>query len=304
MSGPPRLPMPARLEYTPEAVAACEKALRTLVAKIGPWGNKIVLIGGLVPRYLVTTVPAAIAAHVGTTDLDVVLGIALAIEEEEAYRTLQKNLIAADFRPSRDEETGHETSFRWQRNDVDGVRVIIEFFCPVGDGEPGRLRRNPTAGVGHRVSAIRLRGAELVAQDHIEVAIPGEVLDQGGRRYDIRVRVANVLPFVVLKALALREREKDKDAYDLVWTLTAFPGGPDGVARAASCSPVLHAPLVREAITTLGELFATFEHVGPSRCARFVLGVTEDDESRDRLRRDAHGAVQRFLLAWVEAGLP
>lgn len=38
--------------YTPEALAACEKALRTLLVTIGPWGGRVFLIGGLVPQYL------------------------------------------------------------------------------------------------------------------------------------------------------------------------------------------------------------------------------------------------------------
>lgn len=48
---------PLDSEYTPEALAACEKALRTILVKIGPWGSRVALIGGLVPRYLVPTAP-------------------------------------------------------------------------------------------------------------------------------------------------------------------------------------------------------------------------------------------------------
>lgn len=89
-----RLP---RAEYTPQAVEACEKALRTLLTRIGPWGTQLVLIGGMAPRYLVGCMPAALPPHVGTTDLDVVVGVALETNEEEAYRTLQKNLIECGF---------------------------------------------------------------------------------------------------------------------------------------------------------------------------------------------------------------
>jgi hypothetical protein len=109
-----------------------------------PLGRRMVLVGGLVPRYLVSAAIGTAGPHIGTTDLDVVLGVALATDEEEVYRTLQRNLVEAQFHPGRDEDTGQELSYRWQRDDVDGVRVVLEFFCPVGDGEPGRLRRNPT----------------------------------------------------------------------------------------------------------------------------------------------------------------
>ena len=63
--------------YTPAAVKACEKALRTILARIGPWGEKIVLVGGLVPSYLVPEIPEGFEPHLGTTDLDVLVGISL-----------------------------------------------------------------------------------------------------------------------------------------------------------------------------------------------------------------------------------
>jgi len=283
--------------YTPEAVAACEKALRTLLAKIGPWGTRIVLVGGLVPRYLVGAVPEGVAPHVGTTDLDVVVGVALTADDEATYRTLQANLVEARFHPARNERDEDE-SFRWQRDDVDGITVTVEFFCPVGDGEPGHLRKRPVEASGAKISAIRLAGAELAGADFVTVPLPGETLDQGGRREDVTVRVASILPFLALKALALTEREKDKDAYDLVWTLTAFDGGPVGAATAAKVSPVRDQPLIATAIGKLGEHFGAVESIGPARYARFFLGVTRDVDARDRMRRDAHAVVQRFLTAW------
>jgi len=45
-----------RLLYTPQALAACEKALRTILTNTGPWGNRLFLIGGMTPRCLVGTV--------------------------------------------------------------------------------------------------------------------------------------------------------------------------------------------------------------------------------------------------------
>jgi hypothetical protein len=86
-----------RAQYSPEALAACEKALRTILTKVGPWGGKLALIGGMAPRYLVGDLPGETPEHVGTTDLDIVVGVTLSTEEEEAYRTLQQNLKDAQF---------------------------------------------------------------------------------------------------------------------------------------------------------------------------------------------------------------
>ncbi|HEY9449785.1 MAG TPA: hypothetical protein VIQ60_08520 [Gemmatimonadaceae bacterium] len=288
---------PPRAEYTPEAVEACEKALRTLLTKIGPWGTQLVLIGGMAPKYLVGSVPAELPPHVGTTDLDVIVGVALETDEEAAYRTLQKNLVESGFAPSREPETGDEITFRWERG-VDGVTVALEFFCPAGDGVPGRLRRNPGPGVGSRVSAIRTRGAELAAADHIIVRLTGDTLDDGGLREDVEVRVANILPLLVLKSIALHERDKDKDAYDIVWTLNAYRDGPPSVAKAARQSPIVEDAVVGEAIDLLRSNFRTYEHAGPAKYARFEIADPGDGDERDRLRRYAHGTVAAFLRAW------
>ena len=288
---------PLRAEYTPEAVAACEKALRTLLARIGPWGAQLVLIGGMAPKYLVGSVPAELPPHVGTTDLDVVVGVALETEEEAAYRTLQKNLVESGFMPSRDPDTDGEVTFRWERR-VGSITVALKCFCPVGDGTPGRLRRNPGAGVGSRVSAIRTRGAELAAVDYIIVPLPGETLDDGGIKENVHVKVANILPLLVLKSFALDEREKDKDAYDIVWTLNAYRDGPASVAEVARKSPVANENTVGEAIDLLRSNFRTHEHSGPAKYARFEIATSDDGDERDRLRRYAHGTIAAFLRAW------
>jgi hypothetical protein len=129
------------------------------------------------------------------------LGVSLATEEAEAYRTLQQNLRAVQFAPARNPDTGQEETFRWQRN-VDGVRVLLEFFCPVGAGQPGQLLRNPGENVGSKISAVRTRGAELAGLDHFEITLHGELLDHGGIQEAVIARVGNLLPFVVLKAFA------------------------------------------------------------------------------------------------------
>jgi peptidoglycan hydrolase-like protein with peptidoglycan-binding domain len=292
-----------RLTYTPEALAACEKALRTILTKIGPWGTKLILIGGMTPRFIVGTAPADMEEHIGTTDVDIVVGVSLATDEDEAYRTLQQNLKDAQFAPYRNPDTDQEETFRWCRS-VDGVRVFLEFFCPVGDGTPGRLLRNPGQNIGSRISAIRTRGAELAYDDYFEVELKGELLDHGGIQESVKVKVAGLLPFVVLKAFALNERDKPKDSYDIVWTFNAFRDGPRSAVEEMAKSPVLNRPEVAEAIGYLRNHFQSTEHRGPSQFAIFQLLNADDSDGRERFRRDAHGTVAAFLRHWDLLNLP
>jgi hypothetical protein len=288
--------------YTPQALEACEKALRTILTKIGPWGGKLVLIGGMAPKYLVGNAPSNMKEHIGTTDLDVVVGVSLSTEEDEAYRTLQQNLKDAGFKPAVNPDTGHEETFRWER-EVDGVNVLLEFFCPVGDGEPGKLYRNPGKNVGSKISAMRTPGADLAGIDNFSVTLSGDTLDHGGIQEGVEARVAGLLPFLVLKAYAIEQRDKEKDSYDVVWTINAFEEGPRSAVNAIAKSPVIDRSEIPIAIGYLRKNFQSIEHRGPSQYAKFERSDNTDEE-RVRLRRYAQGTLAEFLAYWDSLKLP
>ncbi|MFQ5744164.1 MAG: hypothetical protein ACE5HV_11320, partial [Acidobacteriota bacterium] len=151
--------------------------------------------------------------------------------------------------------------------------------------------------VGATISAIGLRGAELTAEDFREVELQGETLDHGGNR-SVTVHVTNILPFLVLKSFALDERVKDKDAYDIVWTLAAYSGGGGAAAVAAKESPVREYHDVIDGIDRLRDHFAEIDAAGASFYARFFGHGDPTDETGIRLRRFARGSVQQFLEEW------
>jgi hypothetical protein len=76
-------------DYDDVTTARCERALVTLLGDIGPWKDRIYLAGGLAPRYIVGTLPEGARPHVGTVDIDLVMGIAVEGGSPEAYRTLE-----------------------------------------------------------------------------------------------------------------------------------------------------------------------------------------------------------------------
>ena len=73
---------------------------------------------------------------------------------------------------------------------------------------------------------MRMPGAELAAFDHFVVVLRGDTLDHGGIQEGVEARVANLLPFLVLKSFAIEGRDKDKDSYDLVWILNPLLEDP------------------------------------------------------------------------------
>lgn len=272
-------------DYDRFATDRCERVLLTLLGDVGPWSERIYLVGGLAPRYLVGQLPPGARAHVGTTDVDLIIGLALGDEVPETYRTLHNNLKNAGFQQV-------EPSFRWSRT-VDDAPVDVEFLCETDRVAPGAIYR-PKEGTGSSVSAFNVRGAQLAKRDYIEHVIEGDRLDDGGLS-TVTVRVAGLLTYTVLKILAFQDRHKNKDAYDLVFVIANYPGGPAAAGRASADSPIAGHDQVAEAIALLSARFADASHDGPHAYASFLADPYDDDETTARRRNEAVAAIDQFL---------
>lgn len=77
--------------YDTFATDRCERALLTLLGDVGPWNKRIYLAGGLAPRYLVGRLPDGARPHVGTTDVDLIIGLTL---DDEAKARLRNEAVA------------------------------------------------------------------------------------------------------------------------------------------------------------------------------------------------------------------
>jgi hypothetical protein len=273
-------------DYDETTTARCERALVTLLGDIGPWGTRVYLAGGLAPRYIVGSLPEGARPHVGTTDIDLVIGLALGDESPEAYRTLENNLKKGGFTT--------ETSFRWKKA-VDGVTVTVEFLCETDQVEPGRIYKPKGEGTGSGLGAFNVRGARLVTRDYVERDVEANRLDDGGQSR-VPVRVAGILSYTVLKILAFQDRHENKDSYDLVYCLLNFGEGPEGAGLVAAQGAIRHDSQVEEALRLLTERFASVDHDGPRAYAAFLAEDGEVDGAA-RLRQEAVAVVRAFLTA-------
>jgi len=138
-------------DYSQPMTLRCERALVTFIGDIGPWSRRVVLVGGLAPRYLVGSVPPGASRHVGTTDVDLV--VQLAVEHDfETYATLATNLKDSGFSPGRD-------SYQWSRQ-VEGATVSLEFLCETDQVAAGKIHRTKHR-TGSRFAAVNIPGAQL-----------------------------------------------------------------------------------------------------------------------------------------------
>lgn len=259
-----------------------------MLGDLGPWRERIYLAGGLAPRYIVGRLPEGARAHVGSTDIDLVIGLALGDENPETYRTLQNNLEKSGFDQL-------EPSFRWGR-DVEGVTVVVEFLCETEEVEAGRIYRPKGESTGAKLGAFNVRGAHLARSDYVEVELEGDRLDEGGRS-KVTLRVVNILSYTVLKILAFQDRHENKDSYDLVFTLLNVEGGPVEAGRSARSSPIAGHHQTVEALALLEERFGGVEQDG---CISYALFLGDEEGERARLRQEALATIREFLKGFRE----
>lgn len=266
-----------------------------VVRGLGFASQHVVLIGGLVPGLLVPELDPGIEPHVGTADIDRCLSVALVDGDTGTYQRIERVLKELGFDES-------DTSFRWRRSE--GLHIAVEFFCPAGEDRPaGRVFRpkvndNDTAkhNMGGKLSALALEAGELLTRDFEEVTVKVDLPDDKGV-VNATLRVTGPVAFLVAKSHALvgpAARDKPKDAYDIIWLIESWPGGPDAAAAEFATRPAFFDDSVTFAISALGEAFADTRQVGARSYARFAA---RDVREEARLARRAVGAVAEFLRA-------
>lgn len=243
----------------PRGVEAARRVMLELWSILGEYRDSLTLVGGSTPPLLVGDVPGD--PYTGTLDVDLIvdpLGV-----PEETYRTIAETLRERGYW----QEPRPKQPFQWFREiEVDGepVTVEIDLLAPATARSGGRSHRHEQ--IEGEPLARRTVGAELVREAYVEREFAGTLPD--GRPNRIRLRVASVAVVVVLKALAMAERDKPKDAYDLDYLLAHTTGGPDAVADELAGLP--SGDPVTRALAVLSEKFASCNATSRSRCRRGI----------------------------------
>jgi hypothetical protein len=265
-------------EYSARQTEAARCALVDLGQVLAAFQDCLVVIGGWVPDLLL---PNAEEPHVGTIDVDLALDPEK-LKEGRYAELLNLLLDTRRYRPG--------TKQFQLVADVDlgdggaPVQVEVEFLAP----KEVKLKKNrPRLLKGFRVLQADACGSAFRAPEQIEIS--GRTLR--GAKNKVRLRVASLVDFLVMKAHALAGRDKPKDAYDLCYCLDHFPGGLAELAvawrRLASEGDV------KRAVGILQEKFASPESFGPGQVVEFYDST--DSETRAMQARRAFELVQRLL---------
>ena len=273
-----------RRDYTAEAVEACKSVLLELLRVLGEFRDQVVLVGGWVPGLLLRDAPER---HVGTLDVD--LAVDVANLPEETYESFLRALEARGYRQDKAQP------FRFYR-DVPvpgGAPIVVEVDFLAGEyGGTGPRHRTQAA---RDIRARKARGCDLVFENSVKVTVEGRLPAGGVEK--ATVRVAGIVPWLVMKGMALADRIKEKDAYDIVYVIRHYPGSRR--ALAIDLRPHLDNFLVREGLGKIRSKFASANHWGPIAVADF-LGVTEPEERAITTRR----AYEEVTALLDELGIP
>ena len=263
-----------RIDYTAAAVEAARSVLIELTHILGEYRDDMVLVGGWIPELLI---PQSRERHVGSIDVD----LALNLKEltEAGYRMIGEILLQHGYAQDK------QQPFIFRKT-VRGQAVQVDFLA--GEyGGTGKSRRTQKA---LDMQPRKVRGCDLAFQiEPTTVSVKGKLPD--GATDEVQVQVASVVPFLIMKGMALEDRRKAKDAYDIYFVLHNYPGGVEAVVKAFK--PHLKLALVKEGLKKIAGKFATLDHVGPKDVSEF--DETLDAEEHTIRQRDAFEKVN-FLL--------
>ncbi|MBN2439493.1 MAG: hypothetical protein JXL20_12945 [Deltaproteobacteria bacterium] len=109
-------------DYSPAQAALVRSVCLYAATKLGDLMDHVVVVGGIVPSLIIdqSSLSPETAAHVGTMDLDV--GLALAIFDENRYEILTERLREAGMVPDRN-ENGREVFQRWRMSACEKIAI-------------------------------------------------------------------------------------------------------------------------------------------------------------------------------------
>jgi hypothetical protein len=252
--------------YDATHVTKVREACLYLATKVGDLLGELVIVGGLVPSLIVDQRQEGLQRHIGTLDLDV--GLEVAILEEGRYAELTERLRAAGFGPDTNER-GNITRQRWK---IDGPpKVTLDFLiAPTRPGDEGGHLRN----LQDDFAAVIAPGLRLAFRDSKTVRLAERTIR--GERAERSVLVCGAGAFVVMKALAFRNRGENKDAYDLSYVVRNYGEGVGDVA--GLLAPLMEDPEAQKAVGFLREDFAAIDSLGPRRVSEFLFDARHDEE--------------------------
>ena len=267
--------------YDPTAINASRTVLIDALTILGRYADELVVVGGWVPELAFPH-----KGHIGSLDVDLAIDTA-GIGIDNAYTTIHNLLIAAGYQTT-------ELPSRFIRKVKQaGREVEVKLDLITGDHTaPDSNRPQPM----QDILLSNLRGVDLAFEFSNRISITG-LLPDGGRN-TVPARVCDPRAFLCMKGICLHERKKEKDAYDIYFTLREYSGGH--VAMIDAFRSVLAHPLISEGLAKLRSKFSTVDDIGPVWASQVEQeqGGNFEMTRRDAFQRADHLLTELRIQPW------
>jgi hypothetical protein len=256
--------------YKREHTELCERALVTTWNLLDAYREHLVLIGGMVPRYLCKKNDSSFEA--GTLDVD--LGLSISVLGT-SFNRIADRLKDAGFTPIPKDLPATTIPMAKFSRQFPGLDLHVEFITdrPTPAAPSIQTLDNMLVpaqpGIG-RALAVH-RDVEITAKDLSDV--PGKC----------HVKVCEVGPFLCLKLRACGADAKErhgKDAFDIINVVQYYDQGIEAAFAAFAAERGVN-PAFTEAVDVLSRKFADSQGMGPGEYAGFSLGGLGDPAKRE-----------------------
>lgn len=270
--------MVTKYDYGKSEVNACLSVLVELMTILGEYRNFIVLVGGWIPYFLLEN---SRNEHVGSLDIDIAFDFQNI--SSSGYRTILQILKNKGYQ---NEAQQPFIYYRTIRNE-EGRDVTIEIDLLAGEyGGTGKKHRTQLI---QDVRARKVRGCDLVFEQYRSLKISATMPD--GSINEVIVKIADIIPFLVMKGMSIWERYKEKDAYDIYFTILNYPGGIQELVKIFK--PAKSNTLVKEGLGKIKAKFKDVNSIDPTWVTTFQ--DTDDAEDKELIKRDAYERVNTFI---------
>jgi len=134
-----------------------------------------------------------------------------------------------------------------------------------------------------------MRGCSLVFEHYFEHEITG-ILPENGKTTN-KIKIADIVGCIATKGIALGERYKEKDAYDIYSVVANYKEGPKDVAK--EIVPFVENVFVKEGLDNIKKKFNTLQGEGPTWVATFLNPTSK--EEMERIMADAFMNVDELI---------
>lgn len=221
---------------------------------LGAMRDELVIVGGWVPDLLY---PAS--NHMGSLDVD--LAVSPKAIGGNAYSSIRERLSQLGY-------TMQESPTRFFKQ-LPGLANPIKVDLITGL-YVSQQKQDSILVDEIRINA--LRGIDLAFEASEWITIDGRMPDGSGNQ--VSARLVSPEAYILIKAIAMDERAKDKDAYDIAFVLSHYQ--PSLADLAEKVYGMSRTGIGREALELLRVKFSTFDSVGPVWAGRVAATAGAD----------------------------